>query len=151
MSCGEPSKHVQSFTTQLDSLNDLELVDEYQKVIDQMKILKERKQKIEYKADTLMRQRGAKVIQGDTKELTRHSRTMYDKTKLTPLKEHIPMEDLVRRKAINPKHTETIDHEEKWGSMTSVKALSEYGKMIQEIITNSVVEKTINYSLRDRR
>ena len=127
------------------------MVDEYQKVLKDMKNLRDKKQRIEFKADTLMRDRGSQVIQGDTKELKRNSRTAYDKTKLTPLKEHIPMEDLIRRKAIIPKHTETIDHEEKWGSMTSVKALSEYGNEIQGIIANSVIEKTINYTLRDRR
>tara|TARA_R110002012_G_scaffold285993_1_gene477305 strand:- start:2994 stop:3449 length:456 start_codon:yes stop_codon:yes gene_type:complete len=151
MSCGDYTKHVNSYSTQLDKLNDLELVDEYQKVLKDMKNLRDKKQRIEFKADTLMRDRGSQVIQGDTKELKRNSRTAYDKTKLTPLKEHIPMEDLIRRKAIIPKHTETIDHEEKWGSMTSVKALSEYGNEIQGIIANSVIEKTINYTLRDRR
>ena len=155
MSCGDYEKHLDgttiSYSTQLDTLTDLELVDEYQKVLSQMKQLKEKKQRIEFQADILMRQRGAKVVQGDTKELTRNSRTSYDKSKLTPLKEHIPMEDLVRRKAIIPKHNEIINHEEKWGSMTSIKALSEYGKEISDIIANSVIENTLNYSLRDRR
>ena len=135
----------------LDSLTELELVGEYDKVLNQLKALREQKSRIEFKADTLMRKRGATVLQGDSKELVKSIKSEYDKSKLAPLKELIPMEDLIRRKAYIPEWTEQVTHEEKWGNMTTIKTLSEYGQDISDIITNSVVEKTINYSLRDRR
>ena len=135
----------------LDTLTELELVGEYGKVLNQLKVLREQKSRIEFKADTLMRKRGATVLQGDSKELVKSTKSEYDKSKLTPLKELIPMEDLIRRKAYIPEWTEQVKHDAKWGNMTTIKTLAEYGKDIQNIIANSVMEKTIRYILRDRR
>ena len=139
------------YSNTLNEMTEIELVAEYGKVKEAIKDLYDKKQRIEFKADTIMRNRGSKVIQGDPKELVKETRMGYDKSKLTPLKEIIPFEDLVRRKAIIPEWTEQVTHEEKWGNMTTIKTLSEFGQDISDIITNSVVEKTIRYSLRDRR
>ena len=74
-------------TFNLGNISDVKLVSEYIKTLDDLKVAKHKKHAIEQKAKQLMTDRGSSVIQGDTKELLLQTRPVYDKDKLTPLKE----------------------------------------------------------------
>ena len=74
-------------TFNLANISDVKLVSEYIETLDDLKVAKHKKYAIEQKAKDIMKERGSTVIQGDTKELTLTLRPVYDKDKLTPLKE----------------------------------------------------------------
>ena len=89
----------------LGNLNDVELVDNYIKIKDQLEEVKKKKFAIEQKALRIMEERGSTIIQGDAKELILDKKPIYDKTKLKPIKELVNIEDLIRRKALVPEKT----------------------------------------------
>tara|TARA_R110000824_G_scaffold36398_3_gene113238 strand:- start:704 stop:1141 length:438 start_codon:yes stop_codon:yes gene_type:complete len=142
---------INSDTFDLSTIKDVELVAEYTKTLKKIKELYEKKSHLEYQATKLMELKGSKVLIGDSKELKKRVTPNYDKSRLTPLKEKINYEDLIRKKAIIPRWTEEVVHEEQWGNMNVIKRLGEYGIEIQEIIDSSLVEKTIRFELKDRR
>ena len=133
---------------ELGNLNDVELVDNYIKIKDQLEEVKKKKFAIEQKALRIMEERGSTIIQGDAKELILDKKPIYDKTKLKPIKELVNIEDLIRRKALVPE--KTIVHEEQW-NMTNLKPFAKYGEDIQKYIEQSVIGETKRFITKDRR
>ena len=132
----------------LGNLNDVELVDNYIKIKDQLEEVKKKKFAIEQKALRIMEERGSTIIQGDAKELILDKKPIYDKTKLKPIKELVNIEDLIRRKALVPE--KTIVQEEQW-NMTNLKPFAKYGEDIQKYIEQSVICETKRFITKDRR
>lgn len=135
-------------TFNLGNISDVKLVSEYIKTLDDLKVAKHKKHAIEQKAKQLMTDRGSSVIQGDTKELLLQTRPVYDKDKLTPLKEILNIEDLIRRKAYTPEATQVV--KEEW-NMTNLKPFIAYGEDVKKVIESSIVDKSSKWGLRDRR
>lgn len=135
-------------TFNLANISDVKLVSEYIKTLDDLKVAKHKKYAIEQKAKDIMKERGSTVIQGDTKELTLTLRPVYDKDKLTPLKEILNIEDLIRRKAFTPETTQVV--KEEW-NMTNLKPFIAYGEDVKKVIESSIVDQSSKWGLRDRR
>ncbi|QDP67964.1 MAG: hypothetical protein Unbinned657contig1001_6 [Prokaryotic dsDNA virus sp.] len=132
----------------LGNLNDVELVDNYIKIKDQLEEIKKKKFALEQKALRIMEERGSTIIQGDAKELVLDKKPIYDKTRLKPIKELVNLEDLIRRKALIPE--QTIVQEEQW-NMTNLKPFAKYGEDIQKYIDKSVIGETKRFVTKDRR
>tara|TARA_R110000824_G_scaffold351725_1_gene538756 strand:+ start:3266 stop:3694 length:429 start_codon:yes stop_codon:yes gene_type:complete len=132
----------------LANISDVKLVNEYIKTLNDLKNLKHKKYSLEQKAKYLMTDRGSTVIQGDTQELIQQTRPVYDKDRLTPLKEKLNIEDLIRRGAYIPEKTEVV--KEDW-NMTNLKPFMAYGEDVKKVIENSIVDHSSKWGLRKRR
>tara|TARA_R110002020_G_scaffold138674_3_gene309132 strand:+ start:1242 stop:1667 length:426 start_codon:yes stop_codon:yes gene_type:complete len=137
-----------SDTFNLANLTDVELVNEYINTLDELKKLKHKKFAIEQKAKLIMNNRGSSAIQGDSKELILKTRPNYDKTRLTPLKEILNLEDLIRRKAFTPETTQVV--KEDW-NMTNLKPFIAYGEDVKKVIEHSISDYSSSWILKDRR
>lgn len=137
-----------SDTFNLANLTDVELVNEYINTLDELKKLKHKKFAIEQKAKLIMNNRGSSAIQGDSKELILKTRPNYDKTRLTPLKEILNLEDLIRRKAFTPETTQVV--KEDW-NMTNLKPFMAYGEDVKKVIEHSISDYSSSWILKDRR
>ena len=132
----------------LSLMNDVELVDEYIKIQDELNNAKKKKFALEQRAKLLMEERGSSIIQGDAKELILDSKPIYDKSRLKPLKEILSTEDLIRRKALIPE--QTIIKEEDW-NMTNLKPFMKYGEEVKNYVEKSIIGQKQRFILKQRR
>ena len=132
----------------LSLMNDVELVDEYIKIQDELNNAKKKKFALEQRAKLLMEERGSSIIQGDAKDLILDSKPIYDKSRLKPLKEILSTEDLIRRKALIPE--QTIIKEEDW-NMTNLKPFMKYGEEVKNYVEKSIIGQKQRFILKQRR
>ena len=134
----------------LENMDSYALAEEYNKTYEKFKTVEKNLGVLQARADQLSRETGATVFVGDTHELHITQNLKTDKTKLTPLLELIPPEDLIREGAVVLAHKETIDVPDKW-NLTRLKPFAKYGKKISQIIESCYIGGANKYTLKLRR
>ena len=134
----------------LQDIDSYNLTEMYLKIYLRLGTLRHNLGVLQSRADQLKRKTGASVFVGDSHELHIEGTPQTDKTKLTPLLELIPPEDLVREGAVVMAHKETIDVPDKW-NLTRLKPFRKYGKKINEIIESCYIGSKDKYTIKSRR
>tara|TARA_R110000824_G_scaffold126285_1_gene285782 strand:+ start:114 stop:518 length:405 start_codon:yes stop_codon:yes gene_type:complete len=106
--------------------------------------------KAKYYVKKFMDEKGAEEIIDDTKVISMVKSWDYDKSKLTPLLELIPMEDLISSGAYTPKETKLVEVEEKW-DMRVLTRFRKRGNDIAELLERIKIPKSFKLKISDRR
>jgi hypothetical protein len=97
-----------------------------------------------------MEDKGAEELIDDAKVITMVRTWDYDKSRLTPLLELIPAEDLVSSGAYTPKETKMVEIEEKW----DIRILNKFrkrGSEVAELLERIKLPKSFYFKVTDRR
>ena len=127
-----------------------EVVKNYLQAVANQKKAYEELDKAKFQVRKFMEEKGAEELIDDTKVLTMVRTWDYDKTKLTPILELIPMEDLVSSGAYIPKETKMVEIEEKW----DIRILNRFkmrGSDIVELLERIKLPKSFKLTISDRR
>ena len=95
-------------------------------------------------------EKGAEELIDDAKVITMVRTWDYDKSRLTPLLELIPSEDLVSSGAYTPKETKMVEIEEKW----DIRILNKFrkrGSEVAELLERIKLPKSFYFKVTDRR
>lgn len=134
----------------LQNISSYDLAEMYNKTFQKFQAIRHNLGVLQARADQLSRETGASVFVGDSHELHIKPNLKTDKTKLTPLLELVPPEDLIREGAVVLAHKETIDVPDKW-NLTRLKPFKKYGKKISDIIDSCYIGGSNSYKLKLRR
>ena len=127
-----------------------EVVKNYLQAVANQKKAYEELDKAKFQVRKFMEEKGAEELIDDTKVLTMVRTWDYDKTKLTPILELIPMEDLVSSGAYTPKETKMVEFEEKW----DIRILNKFrkrGSEVAELLERIKLPKSFYFKVTDRR
>ena len=106
--------------------------------------------KAKYHVKQFMEGKGAEELIDDAKVITMVRTWDYDKSRLTPLLELIPVEDLVSSGAYTPKETKMVEIEEKW----DIRILNKFrkrGSEVAELLERIKLPKSFYFKVTDRR
>jgi len=127
-----------------------EVVKNYLQAVANQKKAYEELDKAKFQVRKFMEEKGAEELIDDTKVLTMVRTWDYDKTKLTPILELIPMEDLVSSGAYTPKETKMVEFEEKW-DIRILNRFKKRGSDIVELLERIKLPKSFKLTISDRR
>ena len=127
-----------------------EVVKNYLQAVANQKKAYEELDKAKFQVRKFMEEKGAEELIDDTKVLTMIKTWDYDKTKLTPILELIPMEDLVSSGAYIPKETKMVEIEEKW-DIRILNRFKKRGSDIVELLERIKLPKSFKLTISDRR
>lgn len=127
-----------------------EVVKNYLQAVANQKKAYEELDKAKFQVRKFMEEKGAEELIDDTKVLTMVRTWDYDKTKLTPILELIPMEDLVSSGAYIPKETKMVEIEEKW-DIRILNRFKKRGSDIVELLERIKLPKSFKLTISDRR
>tara|TARA_R100001530_G_scaffold115959_1_gene82976 strand:- start:582 stop:986 length:405 start_codon:yes stop_codon:yes gene_type:complete len=127
-----------------------EVVKNYLQAVANQKKAYEELDKAKFQVRKFMEEKGAEELINDTKVLTMVRTWDYDKTKLTPILELIPMEDLVSSGAYTPKETKMVEFEEKW-DIRVLNRFKKRGSDIVELLERIKLPKSFKLTISDRR
>ena len=127
-----------------------EIVKNYLHAVANQKKAYEELDKAKFHVRKFMEEKGAEELIDDTKVLTMVRTWDYDKTKLTPILELIPMEDLVSSGAYTPKETKMVEFEEKW-DIRILNRFKKRGSDIVELLERIKLPKSFKLTISDRR
>jgi len=127
-----------------------EVVKNYLQAVANQKKAYEELDKAKFQVRKFMEEKGAEELIDDTKVLTMVRTWDYDKTKLTPILELIPMEDLVSSGAYTPKETKMVEFEEKW-DIRVLNRFKKRGSDIVELLERIKLPKSFKLTISDRR
>ena len=127
-----------------------EVVKNYLQAVANQKKAYEELDKAKFQVRKFMEEKGAEELIDDTKVLTMVRTWDYDKTKLTPILELIPMEDLVSSGAYTPKETKMVEIEEKW-DIRILNRFKKRGSDIVELLERIKLPKSFKLTISDRR
>ena len=127
-----------------------EVVKNYLQAVANQKKAYEELDKAKFQVRKFMEEKGAEELIDDTKVLTMVRTWDYDKTKLTPILELIPMEDLVSSGAYIPKETKMVEIEEKW-DIRILNRFKKRGSDIVELLERIKIPKSFKLTISDRR
>ena len=127
-----------------------EVVKNYLQAVANQKKAYEELDKAKFQVRKFMEEKGAEELIDDTKVLTMVRTWDYDKTKLTPILELIPMEDLISSGAYIPKETKMVEIEEKW-DIRILNRFKKRGSDIVELLERIKLPKSFKLTISDRR
>ena len=127
-----------------------EVVKNYLQAVENQKKAYEELDKAKFQIRKFMEEKGAEELIDDTKVLTMIKTWDYDKSKLTPILELIPMEDLVSSGAYIPKETKMVEIEEKW-DIRILNRFKKRGSDIAELLERIKIPKSFKLTISDRR
>ena len=127
-----------------------EVVKNYLQAVANQKKAYEELDKAKFQVRKFMEEKGAEELIDDTKVITMVKTWDYDKTKLTPILELIPMEDLVSSGAYTPKETKMVEFEEKW-DIRILNRFKKRGSDIVELLERIKLPKSFKLTISDRR
>jgi hypothetical protein len=127
-----------------------EVVKNYLQAVANQKKAYEELDKAKFQVRKFMEEKGAEELIDDTKVITMVKTWDYDKTKLTPILELIPMEDLVSSGAYIPKETKMVEIEEKW-DIRILNRFKKRGSDIVELLERIKLPKSFKLTISDRR
>ena len=127
-----------------------EVVKNYLQAVENQKKAYEELDKAKFQIKKFMEEKGAEELIDDTKVLTMIRTWDYDKTKLTPILELIPMEDLISSGAYIPKETMMVEIEEKW-VIRILNRFKKRGSDIAELLERIKIPKSFKLTISDRR
>mgnify|MGYP003145018261 FL=1 len=127
-----------------------EVVKNYLQAVENQKKAYEELDKAKFQVRKFMEEKGAEELIDDTKVITMVKTWDYDKTKLTPILELIPMEDLVSSGAYTPKETKMVEFEEKW-DIRILNRFKKRGSDIVELLERIKLPKSFKLTISDRR
>ena len=127
-----------------------EVVKNYLQAVANQKKAYEELDKAKFQVRKFMEEKGAEELIDDTKVITMVRTWDYDKTKLTPILELIPMEDLVSSGAYTPKETKMVEFEEKW-DIRILNRFKKRGSDIVELLERIKLPKSFKLTISDRR
>jgi len=127
-----------------------EVVKNYLQAVANQKKAYEELDKAKFQVRKFMEEKGAEELIDDTKVLTMVRTWDYDKTKLTPILELIPMEDLISSGAYIPKETKMVEFEEKW-DIRVLNRFKKRGSDIVELLERIKLPKSFKLTISDRR
>tara|TARA_R100001244_G_scaffold123269_1_gene92915 strand:+ start:949 stop:1353 length:405 start_codon:yes stop_codon:yes gene_type:complete len=127
-----------------------EVVKNYLQAVENQKKAYEELDKAKFQIRKFMEEKGAEELIDDTKVLTMIKTWDYDKSKLTPILELIPMEDLVSSGAYIPKETRMVEIEEKW-DIRILNRFKKRGSDIAELLERIKIPKSFKLTISDRR
>jgi len=106
--------------------------------------------KAKFQVRKFMEEKGAEELIDDTKVVTMVKTWDYDKSKLTPLLELIPSEDLISAGAYTPKETRMVEIEEKW-DIRILNRFRKRGSEVAELLERIKLPKSFYLKVTDRR
>jgi len=127
-----------------------EVVKNYLQALENQKKAYDELDKAKYYVKKFMDEKGAEELIDDTKVISMVKSWDYDKSKLTPLLELIPMEDLISSGAYTPKETKLVEVEEKW-DMRVLNRFRKRGNDIAELLERIKIPKSFKLKISDRR
>ena len=127
-----------------------EVVKNYLQAVANQKKAYEELDKAKFQVRKFMEEKGAEELIDDAKVVTMVKTWDYDKTKLTPILELIPMEDLVSSGAYIPKETKMVEIEEKW-DIRILNRFKKRGSDIVELLERIKLPKSFKLTISDRR
>jgi len=127
-----------------------EVVKNYLQAVANQKKAYEELDKAKFQVRKFMEEKGAEELINDTKVLTMVRTWDYDKTKLTPILELIPMEDFISSGAYTPKETKMVEFEEKW-DIRVLNRFKKRGSDIVELLERIKLPKSFKLTISDRR
>ena len=127
-----------------------EVVKNYLQAVANQKKAYEELDKAKFQVRKFMEEKGAEELIDDAKVITMVRTWDYDKSRLTPLLELIPAEDLVSSGAYTPKETKMVEIEEKW----DIRILNKFrkrGSEVAELLERIKLPKSFYFRVTNRR
>ena len=133
-----------------DSKQESELVKEYLKANENRIEANERFDRAKRDVREFMRARQAQEIIDDTHAVTLTEYYDYDKSRLTPMLEIVPTEDLISSGAYKPAETKLVEQPESW-DIRHLNKFRRRGKGVGELLDKIKVVKSFSLKISERR
>ena len=130
--------------------NETEVVKNYLQALANQKKANDEVDKAKYHVKKFMEDKGAEELIDDTKVITLKQNWDYDKSRLTPLLELIPVEDLISSGAYTPKETKMVEIEEKW-DIRILNKFKKRGSEVAELLERIKLPKSFYFKVTNRR
>ena len=130
--------------------NETEVVKNYLQALAGKEKADDELDKAKYKVKQFMEAKGAEELIDDTKVITLKQNWDYDKSRLTPLLELIPVEDLISSGAYTPKETKMVEIEEKW-DIRILNKFKKRGSEVAELLERIKLPKSFYFKVTNRR
>ena len=133
-----------------DSKQESELVKEYIKADEERIKANDRFDRAKNDVREFMRDRKAEEIIDDTHVITLTEYYNYDKSRLKPMLEIIPTEDLISSGAYKPAETKLVEQPESW-DIRHLNKFRKRGREVGELIDKTKVPKSFSLKVSQRR
>jgi hypothetical protein len=130
--------------------NETEVVKNYLQALAGKEKADDELDKAKYQVKQFMEAKGAEELIDDTKVITLKQNWDYDKSRLTPLLELIPVEDLISSGAYTPKETKMVEIEEKW-DIRILNKFKKRGSEVAELLERIKLPKSFYFKVTNRR
>ena len=130
--------------------NETEVVKNYLQALAGKEKADDELDKEKYQVKQFMEAKGAEELIDDTKVITLKQNWDYDKSRLTPLLELIPVEDLISSGAYTPKETKMVEIEEKW-DIRILNKFKKRGSEVAELLERIKLPKSFYFKVTNRR
>ena len=130
--------------------NETEVVKNYLQALAGKEKADDELDKAKYQVKQFMEAKGAEELIDDTKVITLKQNWDYYKSRLTPLLELIPVEDLISSGAYTPKETKMVEIEEKW-DIRILNKFKKRGSEVAELLERIKLPKSFYFKVTNRR
>ena len=130
--------------------NETEVVKNYLQALAGKEKADDELDKAKYQVKQFMEAKGAEELIDVTKVITLKQNWDYDKSRLTPLLELIPVEDLISSGAYTPKETKMVEIEEKW-DIRILNKFKKRGSEVAELLERIKLPKSFYFKVTNRR